>query len=47
MQSKLPDSQSSYFWSMRNLALEKNAIDMSLGVTEFTCPVKLAELPAG
>jgi len=43
MQSKLPDSQSSYFWSMRNLALEKNAIDMSLGVTEFTCPVKLAE----
>ena len=43
MQTKLPDTQSSNFWNMRNLAMDKNAIDMSIGITEFTCPSKLAE----
>lgn len=29
---------------MRNLALKMDAIDMSLGITEFNCPARLAEL---
>ncbi len=43
MQTKLPETQSSYYWNIRNMALEKGAIDMSLGITEFTCPSRLAE----
>lgn len=29
---------------MRNLALQMNGIDMSMGITEFNCPSRLAEL---
>lgn len=44
MQTKLPETQGSSFWALRNLAMEKNAIDMSVGITEFNCPSRLAEL---
>ncbi len=45
MQSKLPELQGSFFWNMRNLALQnENAIDMSVGIHEFNCPAKLADL---
>ncbi|HOI50033.1 MAG TPA: methionine aminotransferase [Prolixibacteraceae bacterium] len=47
VQSKLPETQGSLFWEMRRLALEKNAIDMSVGMTEFECHPRLAELAAG
>jgi methionine transaminase len=46
MQTKLPETQGSSFWKMRNLALEQKAIDMSLGITEFNCPPALAEFAA-
>jgi methionine transaminase len=46
MQTKLPETQGSFFWEMRNLALEQKAIDMSLGITEFHCPSQLAEFAA-
>jgi methionine transaminase len=44
MQTKLPETQGNLFWNLRCMALEKNAIDMSVGITEFNCPVKLADL---
>ena len=46
MQTKLPETQGRYFWEMKNLATEYKAIDMSVGMTEFSCPVKLADLAA-
>jgi methionine transaminase len=46
MQTKLPETQGSFFWKMRNLALAQKAIDMSLGITEFNCSPELAELAA-
>lgn len=44
MQTKLPEIQGSSFWDLRNMALENNAIDMSVGITEFAIPSRLAEL---
>lgn len=44
MQTKLPETHGNIFWNMRNMAREKDAIDMSVGITEFNCPVRLAEL---
>ena len=44
MQIKLPETQGSLFWETRKLALENNAIDMSVGMTEFKCPPRLVEL---
>ncbi len=44
MQIKLPETQGSFFWETRKLALEYNAIDMSVGMTEFKCSPKLVEL---
>lgn len=44
MQTKLPETQGSFFWEMKKLATDYNAIDMSVGMTEFSCPVKLADL---
>jgi methionine transaminase len=44
MQTKIPETQGNLFWNLRELAFEKNAIDMSVGITEFNCPAKLAEL---
>ncbi len=44
MQTKLPETQGSIFWDMRKMALEKGAIDMSVGITEFNCPSGLADL---
>jgi methionine transaminase len=46
MQIKIPEAQGSSFWKMRNMALELNAIDLSVGMTEFKCPPELAELAA-
>lgn len=46
MQTKLPETQGSFFWEMKKLATDYNAIDMSVGMTEFSCPVKLADLAA-
>jgi methionine transaminase len=46
MQIKIPVTQGSSFWKMRNLALEQGAIDMSVGITEFTCSPGLAEIAA-
>jgi len=46
MQIKIPVTQGSSFWKMRNLALEQGAIDMSVGMTEFTCSPELAEIAA-
>jgi methionine transaminase len=47
MHSKLPETQGSFFWEMKKLAIEHNAIDMSVGMVEFSCPTRLAELAAG
>jgi methionine transaminase len=47
MQIKIPVTQGSSFWKMRNLALEQGAIDMSVGITEFTCSPVLADMAAG
>ena len=44
MQTKLPETQGNILGDMRNLALKMDAIDMSLGITEFNCPARLAEL---
>jgi methionine transaminase len=44
MNIKLPETQGKLFWEARKAALETNAIDMSVGMTEFNCPNKLAEL---
>lgn len=44
MQTKLPETQGSFFWEIKNLAEEHNAIDMSVGQTEFSCPSGLADL---
>ena len=46
MQTKLPETQGNFFWEMKKLAIEHEAIDMSVGVTEFACPPKLAALAA-
>jgi len=46
MQMKLPETLGSAYWSMRTLAMESNAIDMSLGISEFHCPGRLSELAA-
>jgi methionine transaminase len=46
MQIKIPVTQGSSFWKMRNAALDQGAIDMSVGITEFTCMPELAELAA-
>jgi methionine aminotransferase len=46
MQTKLPETRENYFWRMRNMALEQGAIDMSVGITEFSCPNELAEIAA-
>jgi methionine aminotransferase len=46
MQNKIPVTQGSSFWKMRNLALDHGAIDMSVGITEFTCSPELAEIAA-
>jgi methionine transaminase len=46
MLTKLPETQGNFFWEMKKLALKHGAIDMSVGVTEFSCPPKLAELAA-
>ena len=46
MQTKLPEAQGSFFWNMRKTALSMNAIDMSVGMSEFNCPQRLAELAA-
>ncbi len=44
MQTKLPEPLGNTLGEMRKLALQLNAIDMSLGITEFNCPARLAEL---
>jgi methionine aminotransferase len=46
MQIKIPVTQGSSFWKMRNAALEQGAIDMSVGITEFTCSPEMAEIAA-
>ncbi len=46
MQTKLPETLGSALWSMRNLALKSNAIDMSIGISEFHCPVRLSDIAA-
>lgn len=46
MQTKLPETQGSHFWEIRQLALDNSAIDMSVGTTEFSCPARLAGLAA-
>ncbi|HPJ79342.1 MAG TPA: aminotransferase class I/II-fold pyridoxal phosphate-dependent enzyme [Prolixibacteraceae bacterium] len=44
MQTKLPETQGSSLWDMRQMAMEHQAIDMSVGVTEFSLPARLGEL---
>ena len=46
MQTKLPETQGGFFWDIKQLATESNAIDMSVGTTEFSCPSRLADLAA-
>ncbi len=46
MQTKIPATQGSPFWKMRNLATEPGQIDMSVGIAEFNCPTELASLAA-
>lgn len=46
MQTKLPETQGGFFWEIKQLSAESNAIDMSVGTTEFSCPARLADLAA-
>jgi len=46
MQTKIPVTQGSSFWKMRNLANDQGLIDMSVGITEFKCPSELSSLAA-
>jgi methionine aminotransferase len=44
MQTKIPATQGSSFWKIRNLANDQGLSDMSVGITEFNCPSELASL---